>query len=191
MGVVKNAPQVNMGIDLFITRTRDMYLRHYREVCWSVFIEILKQTPQYSGRAVANWNLGIGAPDYSYNDDIGDEIAQIGADEGGRRTSFAHKRRDRKWIDYAIARNEPKVAEIQRGTRVYITNGVRGDDDNSGRSELYLEELQDPAYWGVKLREANKPYETAQETVAKMAAQIGKSHGFRFNSGGANLRDYP
>lgn len=191
MGLVKDLPRANMGVDLIIKRVGAMYLNHYREVVWAVFIEILKQTPQYSGRAVANWNIGVGAPDFSYNDDIGDEIEHIGAFEGPGRSSIAHERGDSKWINYAISRNEPKLAEIQRGTRVYINNGIRGDDDNSGRSEMYLEELQNPTYWGVKLRAANKPYETAQETVVKMAAQIGRSHGFEFGAGGQSMRNYP
>jgi hypothetical protein len=186
MTLVKNMPQVNAGIDLFIKRVGDMHVKYYREVVWAVFIEVLYQTPQFTGRAVANWNIGLGAPDFSSDSGLGDEVAMVSDSTG---LTDAHQREDQKWIDYAIANNEPKIAQIQRGSKVYITNNVRGDDDNGKSSELYLESLQDSAYWSVKLREANKPYETAQETIMSMAARIGQSHGFEFKAGGRHLRD--
>lgn len=183
MAFVKNQAEFNQGIDLWLRRTQSVYVKYYREIVWQTFLRILEKTPQFTGRAVANWNLSVGQPDFSYNDDLGDEVSGSAGD-GGRHE--AHRRGHRKWINYAIARNEPKLAEIHRTSKVYINNGIRGDTDHGRSSELYLDDLQDPAYWAVKLRDVNKPYETAQQSVKVMAKRILQSHGLEFRAGGGN-----
>lgn len=187
MGLIRNPARVNDGIELFIKRVGDMYVKHYREVAWAVFVEVLRQTPQYTGRAVANWKLTVGSPDYDFDPDLGDKIVSIAGDQG---IDSAYYRGHPKWIEYAMNANLFKVAQIKRDSKVYITNGVQGDDDRGRANPLYLEALQDPSYWGVKLRAVNQPYETAQETIIKMAQRIGESHGFEFNAGGANFAEY-
>lgn len=184
MGAVKNIFQVNDGLDVWLKRTETVYVKYYREFVWQVFLRVLEKTPQYTGRAVANWNLGINSPDYSYEEGLGDEINPAAHSDA---RDDPHRKGHRKWIKYAIARNEPKVAQIQRNTKVYINNGVRGDDDGGKSSELYLVDLQDPAYWSQKLREENKPYETLKSTVEIMSRKILSSHGYEFKSGGESM----
>lgn len=190
MGLVTNRAQVDAGIDLWVKRINAMAVQEYRDLVWAIFSRILNQTPQFSGKAVANWNIGVGAPDYSFDDNFGDEISAYMGD--GRR-DFAHSKGSsagRKWIDAAKARNRPKMALIQRNTKVYINNNVRGDTDNGKSSEYYLESLQDSTYWARKLRDVNQPYETAQESVMFMVEQKGRLHGQEFNAGGDSMGRY-
>lgn len=187
MGYVKNIDRLNDGVELMIRRVGSMYVGYFREVVWAVFVEILKQTPQYTGRAVANWRIGVGQPDDDYEPDLGDKVKFNWWDKG---EDFAHEKGDTKWILYAMHSNEFKLPLIQRSSKVYITNSVRGDDDKGRSSELYLESLQDAGYWQVKLRDANKPYETADLTIHRMAQEIGRSHGYEFGAGGASLGKY-
>lgn len=186
--VVKNPEVFNMGIDLWIKRVEDMYVQAYRDLVWKVFCRILNQTPQFTGKAVANWNIGVGAPNYEYDDTLGDPIEPT---MSAKILDPAHRKKDLKWINVAKARNRPKMAMIKRDTRVYINNGVRGDNDKGRSSELYLDSLQDPAYWAVKLRAYNQPYETAQESMMFLSEQVGRVHGQSFRAGGSNMGEYP
>lgn len=160
--MIKNIFQVNMGIELFMTRVREAPIDAYRQIVWETFCRILEQTPQWSGKAVANWNLSVGAPDFSYDPDVGDKLDLF---------DLARHRGDNEWIEYAKFRNAPKVKEIRRDLKVYICNGVEGDSDNGRSTELYLDSLQDPKYWAVKLRSVNQPYETAHESIIHIAGE--------------------
>lgn len=162
MGNIRNLSQVNQGINHWLKRVEDTAVAGYRSIVWEVFTRILQHTPQFSGKAVANWNIGIGKPDYSFDNSYGSDVLRI---VGDRSWVEPHKKGDREWIDAAEARNLPKVHQITMGTKVFINNSVRGDTDKGRSSELYLESLQDPAYWTEKLRGANQPYEIAQQSV--------------------------
>lgn len=160
--MIKNPFHVNHGIELFMRRVREAPIAAYREIVWVTFVRILEQTPQWSGKAVANWNIGVGAPDFSYDPDVGDKLGLY---------DLARHRGDNEWIEYAKFRNAPKIAEIRRDLKVFICNGVEGDTDNGRSTELYLDSLQDPGYWAVKLRSVNQPYETAHESVIQIAGE--------------------
>lgn len=184
--LVRNPEVFNNGVDIRIRGVNVAYDQVYRDTVWRVFTRILNQTPQFTGRAVANWNIGVGAPDYDFDPGLGDDIEMSGA-----QYPIAHWRGDRKWIERAKARNRPKMARITRGMRVYINNGVMGDDDGGKSSELYMEALQESGYWLDKLRMVNKPYETAQESVIFMAEREGRLRGIGLKAGGNNMADYP
>lgn len=158
--MIKNPFMVNHGIELFMRRVREAPINAFREIVWVTFCRILEETPQFSGKAVANWNIGVGAPDFSYDPHVGDKVGLH---------DLAHQRGDNEWIEYAKFRNAPKVKQISRDLKVFICNGVEGDDDNGRSTELYLDSLQDPGYWAVKLRSINQPYETAHEAIIHIA----------------------
>lgn len=175
----RNVFQVNQGVDLWLKRMEPMFVEQYRKIVWMIFMRILRHTPQYSGKAVANWNIGLGSPDYSFNESLGDSSdARIPSHVVG----------DPKWINRAKARNWPKIAQIQRRTKVYINNAVEGDTDNERTlTPLYLQELQNPAYWITKLRLANQPYETAHESIIVVVDQRARIYGEEMQAGGFDM----
>lgn len=167
---IRDPFKVNMGIDLFMKKVEAAPVIVFREFVWKVFCEILEQTPQWSGKAVANWNIGVGAPDFSWDDGVGEKVDLWATN--------VLERGNREWIEYAKFRNAGKIHEIRRREKVFITNAVMGDDDN-GRagSEMYLDALQDPAYWTQKLRAVNKPYEVATETMIRVVRDFKRGIG--------------
>lgn len=166
MAFVKNLGQFDIGIDLFMKKVEQSPVQVFRWMVWEVFCEILEQTPQWSGKAVANWNIGVGAPDYTWDDSLGEP------DTGTYLHNAAAPlvKHDPQWIEVAKFRNLEKLNLITRRERVYITNSVMGDDDKGGQV-AYLAALQDPVYWQQKLRAANKPYEVATETMVRVISE--------------------
>jgi hypothetical protein len=179
--VIKNPFEVNMGVELTMKRVREAPVDAFREIVWLTFCRILEQTPQWSGKAVANWNIGVGAPDFSYDPDVGEKLG---------RYDLALQRGDNEWIEYAKFRNAPKIREIRRDLKVFICNGVEGDTDNGRSSELYLDSLQDPKYWAVKLRQVNQPYETAHESVIHIAEKYLENGFLPMKASGPSLDRY-
>ncbi len=177
------------GIDLWVKRSEEMFIADFRDLVWAVFCRILVQTPQYTGKAVANWNIGVGAPDESFQDNLGDPREAEQDYRGDWHPVPTQERGDSEWIEVAMARNKPKLALIKRNTRVYFSNNVVGDNDDGKSDVLYLSSLQDAGYWQEKLREVNKPYEIAAESVLFALAEQGRLPGRRFRAGGGSLGD--
>lgn len=163
MGFVRNWFNVDRGVDLWMRQARELPTQQFRVFVWTVFLRILRETPQFSGKAVANWNLSIGAPNFDWNDDYGDELEW---------DQDARARGDQRWIRVARDRARPIKDRIRSRDKVFISNGVRGDTDNGKSVEAYLESLQDPGYAARKLRVVNQPYENAQESVVVVATQF-------------------
>lgn len=191
--LINNLGVINNGIDLWVTRVEEMFVEEYRKLVWKVFLRILNQTPQYTGLAVVNWNIGVGSPDFSTHSYEG-EVDTIPVPNSAfpEKVMVPRKRGDRRAIQAAARRNKPKLALITRRTRVYFSNGVSGDDDRGlTATPLYLEELQDPGYWAHKLRAVNKPYETAQESVLfVMEREKRLGRGTARKIGGDNFDEY-
>jgi hypothetical protein len=176
MGFVKNEAQVLDGITLLMKKVEAAPILAFRQLVWQIFYEILQQTPQWSGKAVANWNIGIGAPDYSWDDDVGEKVDLWATN--------ALQKGDNEWIAYALFRNHDKVwKDLKRREKVFITNSVWGDDDD-GRADTnhYLVALQDPAYWQEKLRAVNRPYEVVDETVIRVMRDYKRGVGLSISS---------
>ena len=154
---------------LVIRRAEEALIAEYREVAMEVFWRLLEQTPQFTGRAVAHWQIGIDQPDYFRDDSLGDVVDIVGGrhkkDGTFYKKDLAHRKGDVDWMNVAWIRNEHKFEQIHRGTKVFFTNSVHGDSDNGDSSENYMQDLQVPGYWVKKLRSQNKPYETAVETL--------------------------
>ncbi|VTU32264.1 hypothetical protein H4CHR_02977 [Variovorax sp. PBS-H4] len=175
MGMVRNRAKVQRDIALAIERAQDAPVRIYRRVVWKIFKRIVLETPQFSGRAVANWNLGINSPDMSFDPNLGDwpDIApgKKPHSEPGRKDSALHQRGDPEWANVALRRGREVLDRVRRGDKVYITNATRGDTFVRGgkaSSEAYLADLQNPAFH-TRLRAVNRPYETAMESAALIA----------------------
>lgn len=155
-------------LDVWVNQVEDSTTNEYRAQVKGLFNFILETTPQASGRAVANWRIGINQPDNSYDPAMGDvgEIRDTKDGKGAyqKRIQFRQKG-DKKWIGAA---QDEQLYKLQPGSRrdsanrlklgdtVHITNNVVGDDGK------YLDRLQGD--WSG-LRDANKPYITAAEAL--------------------------
>jgi hypothetical protein len=150
-------------------------MSEYREVVWEIFCRILEQTPQFTGRAVAHWDIQIVSPEGfvrtppPFDDpNVGRVVNMVDPrrTKKGRFTKreSAQRKGNPMFIEVAKARNKPRLALLRRYDSVRFVNDVQGDSD--GRpSGFYMKELQDPGYWKEKLRSVNQPYETAQESI--------------------------
>ena len=167
--------KIESTLDAWVDKAKGRSLTQFRAGVWALFNELLMQTPQGSGRAVANWKIGLDAPDTSVETDVGDPHEVIGTNSGGAYVRWGHRKKgDPYWIDYAKRKNRYLVqpgskggtSRIQAHTRVFFSNNVVGDNDE-GEDEHYLASLQDPGYWAEKLRKENRPYETVAETLIR------------------------
>lgn len=159
----------------WVDKAEKTTLAQYRRGIWGLFLELLKNTPQGTGKAVANWRIGIEAPDLSFDNNAGDEQEILDYKSGsGQYLRWGHRKKgDQKWIDEAIAYNRHLVQpgqrnspnRIQLGDRVFFSNNVQGDTDLGESGTNYLASLQNPEYWKKKLRFANQPYETVARTL--------------------------
>ena len=209
---IKNAQQVSQQLDLWVKRQGDMFTQEYRDLVWAIFLRLLKETPQYTGHAVASWNIGVGVPDMTpttYRSDVveqatpADEATRAGAERNGiklarwEHPANVREKGDSRAIEAAKRRNAPKLRQIKPGSKVFFTNTARGDmsakaDKAQGFSgdTFYLEALQSPSYWRVKLRAENKPYETVNETVVAVQERM-LGNGVRSSPGSPGLhQDY-
>lgn len=165
---------IESTLDAWVDRAQARSLTQFRAGIWALFNELLMQTPQGTGRAVANWKIGLDAPDTSVDLDAGDPQEVVDTKGGGSYVRWGHRKKgDLKWIRHAQDENRHlikagsrgSVARIQAHTRVFFSNNVVGDTDGGKRGPNYLAELQDPGYWAEKLRKDNRPYETVAETL--------------------------
>ena len=160
---IKNKTKSLAELDLAIKRLGDTRVGLYREAVAKVFRRILLQTPQFSGEAVGSWVIGVNGREASP-----EGMGSPGLKQMRRMAGELHplQRGSRYWIDVAWRREKPKIDRLRRADKVFITNTVFGDG-----GELYLELLQDEAYWSKRLRDVNKPYETVADSVAFVTAQ--------------------
>jgi hypothetical protein len=185
VGFVKNLPNALRGVDLHMRRVEAMTREQFQDFIWEVFKRILRETPQWSGKGVANWNLSIGAPNFSYDPSLGDEVGAVGKNFHVGQLGDTHERGDERWMRIARNRARPIKNRIFLKDKVFISNGVTGDGDDVG-AEQYIQALQDPFYWAKKLREVNKPYEVAQESVIVVAMQTMRRGLFSARVGGSS-----
>lgn len=154
-----------------IRRARETLVAQYRDVAKEIFWRILHNTPQFTGRAVAHWQVGIDAPDNSFQDDsIGKVVNLLNGRHKKDGTFYkqdqALKMGHPTYIQVAWQRNLPKFDLIKRGSKVFFTNAVMGDTDNGESSEFYMQDLQDAGYAAKKLRPGvNTPYKNVADTI--------------------------
>lgn len=178
--MISNVFQFNQGMELWLKQCDTLTTQGFRDIVRQLFWRLTLKTPQFSGKAVANWRINVGSPDLDWDDALGDDIAWDGE---------AHEQGDRRWVDYARRRAKPVIDSIRYRDKVYITNSVMGDaGPGTGKYDLaYLEALQVPGMWRNKLRAANQPFESAEDSLIIVSTQFG-SAGFDLpRVGGATL----
>lgn len=160
-GLVSNAQEVDNTLKVWAVKLQSATLDHYRAAVWAVFCKLVDTTPQFSGRAAANWKIGVGAPDLTFDEDVGEKFT-------GKFAEFDRTRHvgDQKWTKHAKDTNRHKLRLIKSLTEVYITNSTRGDTDKGRSGEYYLTSLQSPDYWYQKLRVDNLGAERVDDVIA-------------------------
>lgn len=177
-----NAEDFNNGIDMWVKRVRTMTTEMYQDMVWDLFLTVVRETPQWSGKAVANWNISIGSLGNLYDPTLGDpDIVERATFD--RNDSFIHipphDKGDTKWERVAWNRNRPIKNSIKMNDKVFIYNWTTGDEGFS-----YLEGFQTDVDWPTKLREVNRPYETVQQSVWVVTRRWAtKGHNFNTRRG--------
>lgn len=174
-----NLYKFNQGVDLWLKQVKTMSHEQYQDLVWTLFLRLVRETPQSSGKAVANWNISIGTPNMDFDDSLGDPpIETSGTYTHGTKRGLptvhleaAHVKGDRKWETVAWNRNRPIKNRIKYTDKVFICNGVMGDEKaGDGHTTFaYMQAMQNPEYWAQNLRLVNQPYEMVQESVLIVA----------------------
>jgi hypothetical protein len=167
--VLTNGRQFINAVDIWMNQYRGVPVQMFRDYVWELFLRILRETPQYTGRAVANWNLSIGSPNFDFDPTLGDEPEFMSATDYFPKP--VHEKGDERWMRRARDRARPIKDRIRSGDKVFISNGVLGDKDGD-LNFAYMQALQGPGYWAQHLREVNKPYETVQESMIVIGTQF-------------------
>lgn len=162
--LIANKERTLGQLDVAIKRFESTRVAVYQEAVGKVFRRILRQTPQFTGAAVAHWTIGLDAPSTFSDPSLGQKGIRAARSASGEQRP--QQRGSPYWISVAWKRESPKLKRIRKDTRVFITNGVIGDS-----GEMYLEMLQDPSYAAQKLRDVNKPLETVYDSVAYVMGQ--------------------
>lgn len=158
-----NAAEFNNGIDMWLRHVRGMSTQMYQEMVWDLFLTVVRETPQWSGKAVANWNISVGDLGLEYDDSLGDSdiVERSSLYENDSFTRGApHEKGDTKWMRVAWNRNRPIMKSIKLNDKVFIYNWTTGDEGYS-----YMEGFQKSEDWPTKLRQVNRPYETVLQSV--------------------------
>lgn len=158
-----NAVEFSKSVDKWFDDVRSAATIKFRELVWDLFETVVRETPQWSGKAVANWNISIGSVGSVYDGSLGsdNEVGRTSFYENDKFYSHApHQKGDPKWISVAMERNRPIVGAIKLNDKVFIYNLTTGDEGDS-----YLAGFQTNVDWPTKLRQVNRPYETVQQSV--------------------------
>lgn len=194
--MIKNLDKLNKRLDVWVDQVETTTTNKFRREALSMFKFLLETTPQATGRAVANWRVGINTPNKGWNPNLGDEQQIVERKDGTgsyKKWTTYRAAGDPEWINHALryqgykfkaAKRGDKNAHdrLQLGDRVYFSNSVQGDDDDGKSSTFYLDSLQDPKYWKEKLRAVNMPYITVAEALLLHSWNA-------FADGGANYLD--
>ena len=85
--------------------------RFFRQICMSIFRDVIIGTPVDTGRARNNWELSMNTPSQSYDPDAGEPGAQRGSMSGRSGIKF-------RTADTKLKANENRL------TTVHITNNT-------------------------------------------------------------------
>jgi hypothetical protein len=148
----------------------------YKEMVWDLFLTVVRETPQWSGKAVANWNISIGSLGAEYDDNLGDDDFDVVPTGSILKVIAPHHKGDTQWERVAWNRNRPIVKSIKLNDQVFIYNWTAGDEGYS-----YMEGFQKSEGWPTKLRAVNRPYETVCQSV-QIVTRRWATKGFNFNT---------
>lgn len=179
------------GIDLWMRQTRQLTVDVFKALVKDAFYRLLRNTPQWSGRAVANWKISLNAESPSFDPTLGDEPTMqhvvVGDQSHGIRFEGVRQKGDERWMRYARNQAKPVIDSIHYRDRVYISNAVLGDIDiwkkgeheHAGeRNFAYLAAMhQQGSPWYQSLRAVNKPFETVEESIMLTNAKFARVNG--------------
>lgn len=121
---VGNLDKVNNDLDLWVKLIETKVKQRAISITISALSWLTLQSPQYSGDFVANWKVGVGKPDSTF------QPGALGSSLASKYVpGFDVKRRgDREGIDIAILNASVPIGSIAFGSKVYITNNAVHDD---------------------------------------------------------------
>ena len=148
--------------DIALEKIKKNFMDTYRGYCIASFNSILRETPQWSGNAVANWNFDLSVPSYRTDTDLKD-LSQ--RDIVGRLTGTGiHEKGDPEAIAIAVSRALPAMAALRYPTppmTVCINNASK---DLDGTAYILMLETNPNNY----LRTENEPGAMVANTVKWM-----------------------
>jgi len=175
MYIGNQVPTLN-ACDLAIKRLSNTQIAVYRKIVDEAFRRILAQTPQNTGNAVAHWTIGINAPAPAPTENVPNEDS-VGYLKGRKQEDRQYHKGDRRWIRQAIEREIPKLKNLRRDDKVYITNLALGKGGG-----VYMMYYQDKDYWVKHLRDVNKPYETVVDSKEYVKAKYKNGRVYPFKA---------
>ena len=129
------------------------------------FNMLVDETPQWTGHAATQWNIGINTLDMSVSSLFAADRAEISEIfAGGERVSDVDLSKPPKWkshyaaVDEAKERNSEKVMQIALDKVIFLSNNAM--DHIEGAYTKYLEENP-----GNYLRRVNRPGHMVMRTV--------------------------
>ncbi len=106
------------GIAAWIKKTEQEVEEVYSGYVSSIYLMLLRETPQWTGNAVSNWNIGVGSPDFSFSTTLLHESTDPRVLFGG--TPENHK-------GHLAAQNISKARNAGRTRRIKLKSGLLPD----------------------------------------------------------------
>ena len=148
---------------------------------------ILKESPQYSGDFVANWNTTLDAPDYTVI-----ENAVGGRQYFQGRLQPTYQKGSQRAIQHALTSAKTALGTLKLGQHIYLANGAyhRAHIQRYKGDKLSYEGPGGKSYYGWKLEEGLiklRPVNEGAEHMVRRAAtsiplRYGQVGSVRFNS---------
>lgn len=161
-------------LEIYGQRLGEVCEEIYRGLCIDMFHSVVMNTPQWTGNAASNWNLGVGHRDTTYDVTLKasnqSERASQSKTRNASRTRFGSpvaEKGDTRAADIAVSRNAGREQAITLTSTVFITNYSK-----SLSGETYIKKLEDNA--NDFLRPVNRPGHMVEITEAKVQLLMGR-----------------
>lgn len=139
---VDGAQKFLKGIDKWLEDVETLAAEAHRGLSIKLFEAVLRNSPQYSGNAVANWKYSVNSKDVSF-DDFFKELLQNKQDELGfdNVEPYSKTQPNDQAEAYAIANASGReLAVTKLSDVIYISNSVNYDEWLATATEANLRE---------------------------------------------------
>ncbi len=157
------------ALNVEMARIRSEVTDVYKGFVIAVFHKLAMETPQWSGNAAANWNVGKDSIDYSVNYTLKlaaapDRSARMGLlHEWDTPYGPAGTKGDTRAVMMAVARARPTMTSITLENKFYLSNSAKNLEHES-----YIQYLEENP--NGFLREVNEPGHMVERTAVSAAA---------------------
>jgi len=140
----KNVPEFVKKLKAAMVNMEREANQVYRGFVTATFHRVLTETPQWSGNAVANWNVSLNSPDWTVNY----TLKEAAAPDRSARRLLQHKwdtpygpavsKGDPRGIMMSVRRAKDKLVSVTIHDRVHICNAAE-----NLKHESYIQYLED------------------------------------------------